>query len=256
MFAALVIAGLCWAITSLTSGPAVVTHDRTPGQVIVSPLLSNITADRRLLITNTAGRTFQPCRRRSPAAVIVALLLLLGGVETNPDPPSAITAIRPTTSFGVLNARSARHKAALIHDVIADHRLDVLALMETWIPSDAPDAVKLDVAPPGYSAVHHHRGPSSGRRGGGVALVYRDSVKCTPVDIGQYVQFEYLAVKIIGRQSSAVVVCVYRPPDGLASTFLSELADMFDQLTLMNSQFVIVGDFNAPGPTAGQIDPV
>jgi len=75
----------------------------------------------------------------------------------------------------------------------------VLALTETWIPSDAPGAVKLDVAPPGYSVVHHHRGPSSGGRGGGVALVYRDSVKCTLVDIGQYVQFEYLAAKIVGR---------------------------------------------------------
>jgi len=48
-----------------------------------------------------------------------------------------------------VNARSARHKAALIHDVVADHRLDVLALTETWIPSDAPDDVKLDVAATG-----------------------------------------------------------------------------------------------------------
>ena len=87
-----------------------------------------------------------------------------------------------------------------------------------------------------------------------MALVYRDSVKCTPVDIGQYVQFEYLAAKIVGRQSSAVVVCVHRQPDGLASTFLDKLADMFDQLTLLNSQFIIVGDFNAPGPTAGKLD--
>ena len=31
-----------------------------------------------------------------------------------------------------------------------------------------------------------------------------DSVKCTPVDIGQYVEFEYLAAKIVSLQSSAV----------------------------------------------------
>jgi len=62
----------------------------------------------------------------------------------------------------VLNARCAMHKAALIHDVIADHRLDVLALTETWIPSDAPNAVKLDVAATGlYSVVHRHRGSLS-----------------------------------------------------------------------------------------------
>ena len=212
MFAALVIAGLCLVITSLTSGPAVVTHDCTPGQLIVSPLLSNITADRRLLLTNTVGRIFQPRRRRSPAAVVVALLLLLGGVETNPGPPSAVTAITSTTSLGVLNARSARHKAALIHDVIADHRLDVLALTDTWIPSDAPDDVKLDVAPPGYSVVHHHRGPSSGRRGGGLALVYR----FRQVHAGRHRTVR--RVRVFGcenRQPSVVCRCCVRlPPAG------------------------------------------
>jgi len=89
---------------------AVVTHDCTTGQLIVSPLLSNITADRRLLFTNTAGRIFQPCRRRSPAAVVVALLLLIGGVETNPGPPSAITATRSTTSLGSCSLPTLKRK--------------------------------------------------------------------------------------------------------------------------------------------------
>ena len=128
------ISDLCLVVTSLTSDPAVVTHDCTPGQLIVSLLLSNITADRRLLLTNTAGRIFQPCRRRSPPAVLVAMILLLGGVETNPGP--AASTARSGVAFGLLNARSVVHKAALIHDVIADHQLDVLALTETWITSD------------------------------------------------------------------------------------------------------------------------
>ena len=51
------ISDLCLVITSLTSGPVVVTHDFTPGQLIVSSLLSNITADRRLLFVNTATVT-------------------------------------------------------------------------------------------------------------------------------------------------------------------------------------------------------
>ena len=62
----------------------------------------------------------------------------------------------------MLNVRSARHKAALIHDVIHDNRLDVLFLTETWIPADAPDAIKLDCAPPGYAALHRHHGLSNG----------------------------------------------------------------------------------------------
>jgi len=71
---------------------------------IVSPMLSHVTADRRLLFT-TSGHIYRPCRRRSPSTVLVSLLLLLGGVEPNPGPAAFTT---PTgTAFGLLNARSA-----------------------------------------------------------------------------------------------------------------------------------------------------
>ena len=75
-----------------------------------------------------------------------------------------------TRSFGLLNARSARQKVACVHR--QSPTTDVLALTETWIPSDAPNAVKLDVAPPGYIVLHRHHSPSTGRRGGGVAIVH------------------------------------------------------------------------------------
>jgi len=104
-------------------------------------------------------------------------------VELNPGPTtSARSTSRDALSPGVLNVRSARRKAVLIH-VINDHRLDALALTETWIPSDAPDAVKLDVCPPSYQVLHRHRGTSD-QRGGGAALVYRDTSKATTVDVG------------------------------------------------------------------------
>jgi len=254
MLTAIVLFVLCGLITSWNAGPAFVTHEcaLSTAAVAVSSWLSPLVHDRRL--HSTADSIFRPNRHRSPAAVVVAILLLLGGVESNPGPPAVAAADKSTMSFGLLNARSARHKAALIHDVIADHRLEVLALTETWIPSDAPDAVKLDVAPPGYSVVHRHRGSSADRRGGGVAVIYRDSVKCTPVDVGDYSQFESLAVKVVGRQSSVVVVSVYRPPGELTSTFVDQLSDLFDQLVLLDCRFVVVGDLNVPGPLAGQLD--
>ena len=115
---------------------------------------------------------------------------------------------------------------------VDDYRLDALALTETWIPSDAPDAVKLDVCPPGYQVLHRHRGTSD-QRGGGVALVYRDTIKATTVDVGNYTEFESLAVKLTDRRSKAsVVVCVYRPPGTVTSTFTDQLSDMLTQTVL------------------------
>ena len=60
MFSALVIVSLCCVITSLIPVLAVVTHCCTLGHLIVSSLLSNVTADRRLLFINSAGHIFQP----------------------------------------------------------------------------------------------------------------------------------------------------------------------------------------------------
>ena len=56
--------------------------------------------------------------------------------------------------IGSLNSRSAASKAPLLHNLLQESRLDVLAITETWIPSDAPQTIKADLAPPGYKVIH------------------------------------------------------------------------------------------------------
>ena len=94
-------------------------------------------------------------------------------VEANPGPPR-----KHLVSLGSLNIRSGVKKAAVLHDIISDRRLDVLGIQESWIPSDAPATVKNDIAPVGYTILHVHRelrtdGP---KRGGGIAVVHRNSL--------------------------------------------------------------------------------
>jgi len=236
-------------ITSLHPGPEFVPHECTRCQpdtaVIVSAQLCHLLVNRRLLAVT--DRVYRPRPHCSPPAVLVALLLLLGGVESNPGP-----SVPSSSSMGLLNARSARHKAPLIHDVITNNRLDLLLLTETWITSDAPDAVKLNVAPPGYSVVHQPRGSSTEQRGGGLAVIHRECVRATPVDVGDHSEFESLTVKLVGRRSpSIVVVCVYRPPGAVTTTFINHLSDLLDQPVLLDLPFVITGDFNVPGDVDG-----
>jgi len=185
------------------------------------------------MFTNTAGRIFQPCRRRSLPAVLVAMILLLGGIETNPGP--AASTARSGVAFGLLNARSVVHKAALIHDVIADHQLDVLTLTETWITSDAPDAIKLDVAPPGFQVTHQPRGSSTDKRGGGIAIIHRDNIVARPLDVGVSSEFEVLATQLtLWPTVHVTVVCVYRPPGVVSQLFCQQLADMQQYLLHMS----------------------
>jgi hypothetical protein len=69
-------------------------------------------------------------------------------------------------NFGLQSCLELHWNLALIHDVIAHHALDIAALSETWITSDKPNAVALDVAPPGYRVNHAHRGSSKDRHSG------------------------------------------------------------------------------------------
>ena len=241
MFTAIVLLWLGVSIASSTTADRQsVTHEcpSTPAVVSVSSSLSRLTADRRLL--SMAGRAFKPRTHRSPPAALVALLLLLGGVESNPGPAAAVC--------GLLNARSVVNKAAVIHDVIADNKLAVLALTETWVTSDAPDAIKLDIAPPGFQVLHQPRGSSTDKRGGGVAIIHRDDISVRQLDVGTPTEFEVLATRLTLRPTDHVtVVCVYRPPGAVTRLFCDQLADILDQLVTAKQRFVVCGDFNCPG---------
>ena len=117
-----------------------------------------------LLLCRSSTYFFRPREGRSRAAVLVALLLLLGGVEVNPG---------PTVTMGSLNIRSGVNKAALLHSLIAEHRLELVALTETWAGIDDPPAILQDFAPSGYR-VHHIPRPTStrGKRGEDLRLLY------------------------------------------------------------------------------------
>ena len=122
------------------------------------PCASVFNASPTLLWTSQTQVPYTPQHRRRLLHSFIAFLLLT--VETNPGPG--------TVTFGFLNAAGASRKGALIEDVISEHKLDALAVCETWIRHDAPDAVKQDLAPPScYRVLHCHRQSNFGTRGGG-----------------------------------------------------------------------------------------
>ena len=184
----------------------------------------------------------------SKRSTYVAYLLIIGTIELNPGPVST------QLNFGLINARSAVKKASLIHDVIADYRLDLLVITETWIPSDAPNAVKLDTAPSGYRIVHAHRGTAAEGRGGGIAVVYRETVNLSVVDFGHFGEFESLFVKINSSESPVIVSCIYRIPGSVSTAFCNDISDILEQLMLSDKRYIVCGDFNCPGGEDATID--
>jgi len=159
----------------------------------------------------TGDCVYKPRGERSPAAVLVALLLLLGGVETNPGPPNytsspASAALR----IAILNARSAVNKTALIH-VINDHRLDLFAVTETWMKASHPPGITHGMAPAGYRVLHRHR--ANDEEGGGVALLYSEQLQVTAVSLASTVTgADCLVSRLRTRRGRLNIAVVYRPP--------------------------------------------
>ena len=73
------------------------------------------------------------CRRQTRFNLCILLLLIIGGVEVNPSPSSSVN-----LTFSSQNTRSVVKKAPLLHGLIADNDLSLLALTKTGVKLDDP----------------------------------------------------------------------------------------------------------------------
>ena len=193
---------------------------------------------------------FNPQSTRSRRNIFLTLLLLMSGIEPNPGPTCN------QFTFGLVNSRSIVNKTALLHDLISDHQLDMLAVTETWVYENSPEVIKREAAPGGYSIVHRHRCGAGGgvgggaTHGGGVALIYhnRFHIKVIPTDHLTLSTFELLLVKVTNSVRNLAIAVIYRPPSSSLPSFFSELSDLLESGALGN-RFIVCGDLNCPGPS-------
>ncbi len=240
-------------------------HPLTPG------ISSGVTNVSLLMFSSrmTDFRIERQARRR--AFLIVLCLLLAGDVELNPGPPTSRTVSDASITFACLNARSIRDakKVAALHDVIADRSIDLLALTETWVKPDDPPAVANDPAPAGYNILHVIRQQaalvcqstplSSSVLGGGLAVVYRDTMTVRPHPFVNQLQqpstFEIQLIRVgFGPQFTAIAN-VYRRPTPDINQFIEELGNTIANIIVgCGDRLVLCGDLNCGAPDCG-LDP-
>ena len=118
-------------------------------------------------MAGSCGQFYCPRPHRSKSSILVALLLLMSGVERNPGPgPHAF-------NLGCININSVVQKGPLVIDLLDNYSLDAVAVCETKLAHDDPAAIKRDCVPNGYDVMHLPR-PSASRRtrGGGLCFIY------------------------------------------------------------------------------------
>jgi len=85
-------------------------------------------------------------------------------------------------SFDVVNAWSVIETIGLLHDVIYDQNVDILAVTETWVCESEPDTIKIDLAPPGYAVLPVHQGKLKQRAYGSLLKKKSKTEPHGPVD--------------------------------------------------------------------------
>ena len=142
-----------------------------------------------------------------------------------------------------LNARSVNKKAGGICNDLVEEGIDICAITETWLTGDE-DTNRVTcgtLTPPGYAMIH---APRKSRRGGGVAIVHKNSLTVSKQSTITYNTFENMEV-LLQTGSECVRLCVvYRPPSSSKPQFLEEFTKYLDELATMSGKLLVLGDFN------------
>jgi exonuclease III len=140
--------------------------------------------------------------------------------------------------FGLVNARSLFDKADDLEDEIEKFKLDVVAVTETWFIGDSD---LKEVCPKGFKGVDEPRPGGYG----GVAIFYRDDIKCSVKPMEDYESFEYIDVSLtISPRDKMTLIVIYRP-GGSRVDFREEFEEFLDSVK-RRENLMIVGDFNLP----------
>ena len=82
------------------------------------------------------------------------------------------------------------------------------------------------------------------RRGGGVAVIYRETIRYKPFSTTSFTTFEHIDLTLSHVSSHLRVIVIYRPPATSFADFINDFASLLELVILSPGRLVILGDFN------------
>ena len=117
----------------------------------------------------------------------------------------------------------------MIADALTELWIDVLAVSETLIREDAPNAIKYDLSHEGLWIIHEHRTlvDVEPKRGGGLAIIYSSELSAGKIKLPfRPIAFELQLTDLRVGNTQVVIANVHRPPSHPKSEFLKEFSDL------------------------------
>ena len=152
------------------------------------------------------------------------------------------------------NVQSIKNKQDIIIELLEDSNADLSVLTETWLT----DADEVWVQGSKFHRHHYtmdecHR---KGRKGGGLALIAKQTLKVKREEHRITAELEYVKWKVTLPNSFLNILGIYRPPDSSMSQFLDIFTELLVDILTSNTNLVVLGDFNIhvnkiDDPTAG-----
>ena len=147
-----------------------------------------------------------------------------------------------------LNTRSLRNKVGDIISILKDFKTDIAFIQETWLKS-TDGAIYAQIKEHNFK-VHTFRKPRKSDLGGGVAAIYKSSLKVTKArSRTNYKSFEHLECLLHTQNGLVRFINIYRPDYSskhrfTVNAFLEEFTDYVQDVTTLPGHPVFVGDYN------------
>ena len=144
-----------------------------------------------------------------------------------------------------VNAHSIPNKINQFQVEVCDNKVDICAIMATWIKKDDIEAITKEVPPLGYKIFSKPR--TTGKNGGGLALVYKDYLTANEL-ITENHTFNTMEIQgyHIRLDHISINLCVtYRIPSTSIISFCDELSQVLEEdIAKSADKTLLVGDFN------------
>ena len=145
------------------------------------------------------------------------------------------------------NARSLRNKITDIMSFLDKNKVELAFIQETWLRK-SDGHLTSQIREYGYDIISYRKSRKLDF-GGGVALLYRNTLKVQSIKKSTYKSFEHIACKVVTENGALNFFNVYRPEYSsknrfTVNAFLSEFSRLLTDISCEASPCFLVGDYN------------